>query len=88
LGRTVLPALLPPALFLLVVLRFSPRPALVDLWRTLGATITSASGAIFANAVAAGTVGVSPVMKILAVDVGDRWRVRGWICWAWPEGSL
>lgn len=80
LGRAAPLLLLPLALFLLVALRLSPRDPLVDLGRTLGATMTSASGAIFANADVSGGAGVSEVMTILAVDVGERCNASGCMC--------
>jgi hypothetical protein len=80
-GRTVLEALLPPALFLLpVALRLSPRELLLVLDRTLGATMTSASGAILANGVVSDGAGVREVTTILAVDVGERCNASGCIC--------
>ena len=81
-GRTVLEALLPPALFLLlpVALRLSARELLVVLDRTLGATMTSASGAILANGEVSEGAGVREVTTILAVDVGERCNASGCIC--------
>lgn len=81
-GRTVLEALLPPALFLLlpVALRLSARELLLVLDRTLGATMTSASGAILANGEVSEGAGVREVTTILAVDVGERCNASGCIC--------
>ena len=75
--------LLRPAL---VMLRLSLVDERVTFGRTLGATMTSASGAIFANADVDGAGGVSDVIIMFAVEVGDRWRVRGWAVSAWPGG--
>lgn len=63
------------------------RPVLAILWLVvrsfggmrayvLGATITSASGAIFANGVVDGRVGESDFTMMFAVDVGDRCNVK------------
>lgn len=63
------------------------RPVLAILWLVvrpfggiracvLGATITSASGAIFANGVVDGRVGESDLTMMFAVDVGDRCNVK------------
>lgn len=72
--------LLPLPLFLLVILLLSPRDPFDNLGRTLGATITSASGAILANGEVSGGAGVSDVITILAVDVGDRCKAKGCMC--------
>lgn len=48
--------------------------------------MTSASGAIFAKAEAVGAGGVRDVIIMFAVEVGERWRVRGWVFSACPEG--
>jgi len=74
--RTVLAPLRPPALFLDETLRFSPELR-EGFDRAFGATITSASGDSFANGDAEGNSGTSDVTMILAVEVGDRWSVRG-----------
>lgn len=81
-GRTVLEVLRPPALLLLLpaALRLSAREPLPAFDRTLGATMTSASGAIFANGDAVGGAGVREVTMILAVDVGERCKASGCIC--------
>lgn len=42
----------------------------------LGATITSASGAIFANGAVDGRLGESDLTMMFAVDVGDRCNVK------------
>ena len=78
----MLAPLLPPALLrlTLVMLRFSVALLREDLGRDLGATITSASGAIFAKGDDEGGIGVRDVTIMFAVDVGDRCSVRGWTC--------
>jgi hypothetical protein len=70
----VLAPLLPPVLFLptLVTLRFSFPLLRDDLTRVFGATITSASGDIFAKGDVEGGAGVREVTIIVAVDVGER----------------
>jgi hypothetical protein len=76
LRRTVLAPLLPPALFLDAVLRFSPDVrGGFDL--DFGATITSASGANFANWEFDGGAGINDVTVIFAVEVGDKCKVSG-----------
>ena len=79
LGRTVLDPLLPPALFRLFpeALRVSPRELLPVFDLTFGATMTSASGAIFANGDVFEGRGVREVTTILAVDVGERCNASG-----------
>ena len=42
--------------------------------------ITSASGANFAKGTEDANAGTSEVTMTLAVEVGERWRVRGWGC--------
>lgn len=49
----------------------------MDLGRTFGATMTSASGAILTNGDDEGAAGVRDVIMIFAVDVGERCRVSG-----------
>lgn len=49
--------------------------------------MTSASGASFANGTDDANGGVSEVIMILAVDVGERCRVNGWACCAWVDGN-
>jgi hypothetical protein len=72
--RTVLPPLLAPALFLdaLVTLRFSRVELRAGFDRVLGATMTSASGAILANGLDDGGGGSREVISMFAVDVGDK----------------
>lgn len=72
--RTVLPPLLPPTLFLeaLVTLRFSRVELREGLDLVLGATMTSASGAILAYGCEEAKGGNSEVTTIFAVEVGDR----------------
>ena len=79
LRRTVLPPLLAPTLFLeaLVTLRFSRVEFREGLDLVLGATMTSASGAILAKGWEEARGGTSEVTIIFAVEVGDRWSVRG-----------
>ncbi len=78
----MLAPLLPPALLrlALVMLRFSVGLLRDDLGRVLGATTTSASGAILAKGHDEGGLGASDVTIMFAVEVGDRCSVRGWIC--------
>lgn len=77
--RTVLEALRPPALFLLLpaTLWLSALELLIVLDRTLGATMTSASGAILAKGEVSEGAGVREVTTMLAVDVGDRCNASG-----------
>src|SRR5690242_4593285 len=85
--RTVLAALLPLFLEAAPTLRLSRFAELLsDLWRVLGATMTSASGEILTKSEAAGGAGATEVTMMLAVVVGDRWRVSGWGVWAWGLG--
>ena len=70
----MLPPLLPPTLFLdaLVTLRFSRVEFREGLGLVLGATMTSASGAILANGCEEAKGGTSEVITIFAEEVGDR----------------
>ena len=49
--------------------------------------MTSPSEDIFANAVEEGRGGVREVMMTFAVEVGERWIVRGCTCCAWIDGE-
>ena len=70
---------LPVALFRLVlaILFVSILLLLVERGLTFGATMTSASGDNFKKATLPGGAGVTDVTETFAVDVGDRWRVKG-----------
>jgi len=50
--------------------------------------MTSASGAILANADETGAAGVREVMMMFAVDVGERCSVRGCVCSVCPDDGL
>ncbi|KAI5307740.1 hypothetical protein KEM55_007543 [Ascosphaera atra] len=81
------PPLRLPLLLRLVLLRASLlEAAAVLFWRVFGATMTSASGPTLAKGTFDGGAGVRPVTVMFAVDVGDRWRVKGW-CVLVPEGG-
>lgn len=73
---------------MLPTLRLSLCADLLGFGRTFGATITSASGAIFAKGDAEGAGGVKEVIMMLAVEVGDRCSVSGCVFSACPEGAL
>jgi len=76
--RTVLPALRAPVLLLL--LPPALRGAFAVFARVFGATMTSASGEIFANGEVFDGAGVSEVTTTFAVDVGERCNASGCIC--------
>jgi len=79
--RAVLAVLLAPTLrrLVLATLLLSLVPFRADAeCRDFGATITSASGAIFTKACEAPGVGSKLVTSIFAVDVGVKCKVRGW----------
>ena len=61
----------------LVVLLLSTLLAFVKRELTFGATMTSASGDNFRKATLPGAGGVIAVTETFAVEVGDRWRVKG-----------
>jgi hypothetical protein len=84
--RAELTPLLP--LRLLAVLLASLLSLLLDLGRVLGATITSASGAILAKGMVFGIGGTKEVTMMLAVDVGDRCNVKGWAFSVWEVALL
>lgn len=70
--------LFPPTLLRLVlaILWLVVRPFCGIRACVLGATITSASGAIFANGAVDGRLGESDVTMMFAVDVGDKCNVK------------
>ena len=55
--------------------------------RVFGATMTSASGEILANGDVDGRAGVRELTITFAVDVGERWSVRGCDCRACMDGE-